>query len=250
MKYGELTHFSHPQHKLRVEYSEFPFKCDGCKEVGIGSRFKCSICDYDLHKHCALPQPNSMIRHPFYPKCTFQFLSRPPGNTARYCNACQRDVHGFVYHCFTCGFDLHPCCANLPHVLDAEGGVRLFLYRKVGASCHRCGRRGRSWTYRTSCKKYNLHVACVMEMLVESWHEIYIGTRGGGGGWGNTGTKGLVSGTKVPIIRGAGINQHRRKGKMKKCCEVAALAVQFIISAVLGDPTAIIAGVVGSFISR
>lgn len=131
MRFGELTHFSHPHHKLRFEYSEFPFKCDGCKEVGIGSRFKCSLCDYDLHKHCALPPPSSTIRHPFYPKCTFQFLSRPPGTSPRYCNACERDVYGFIYHCFTCGFDLHPCCANLPHLLDAEGGVRLFLYRKV-----------------------------------------------------------------------------------------------------------------------
>lgn len=131
MKYNEIYHFSHPQHKLRFEYSEFPFKCDGCKEVGIGSRYKCTTCDYDLHMHCAIPCAS--ITHPFYKKCSFQFLSRPPGNVPRYCNACEKDITGFLYHCKSCGFDLHPCCAKLPMVLD-DGEVKLYLYRKV-CSC-------------------------------------------------------------------------------------------------------------------
>ncbi|XP_010910318.1 uncharacterized protein [Elaeis guineensis] len=253
MKYGEITHFGHPQHKLRFEYAEIPFKCDGCKEAGIGSRFKCSLCDYDLHKQCALAAPSSILRHPFYPKCAFYLLPRPPGNGPRYCNACERDVSGLVYHCHSCGFDLHPCCANLPHVLDADSGgggeLRLFLHRKVSAPCHRCGRKGRSWSYRSACKQYNLHVACVMEMLVESWHEIYYGV--GGGRDGKRGLVGINGMNRIPSIKGVGKSHHRsRKGKVKRCCELAAMAVQFIISAVLGDPTAIIAGVVGSFISR
>lgn len=86
-----------------------------------------------------------------------------------------------------------------------------------------------------------------MDMLVESWHDIYFGSRGGGG-CGNGSTKGVTS-TKIPMIRGAPINPHRRRGRMRKCCEVAGLAVQFIISAVLGDPTAIIAGVIASFLA-
>ncbi|KAI9188547.1 hypothetical protein LWI28_025837 [Acer negundo] len=90
MKYSEISHFSHSQHKLKFEYTEVPFKCDGCKEVGIGSRYKCSTCDFDLHMHCALPSPS--ISHPFYTKCSFQFLSRPPGDKPRFCNACEKDV--------------------------------------------------------------------------------------------------------------------------------------------------------------
>ncbi|XP_042493951.1 uncharacterized protein LOC122073433 [Macadamia integrifolia] len=240
MKYGEITHFSH-QHKLRFEYTEDPFKCDGCKEVGIGSRYKCSICDFDLHKQCALPARS--INHPFYPKCSFQFLPRPPGDVPRFCNACEKDVNGFVYHCESCGFDLHPTCANLPRVLD-DGEVKLYLYRKVSASCHRCGRKGRSWSYRSSCQKYNLHVACVREMLVESWHNIYVGRVSSYGGT----NKKLE--TRIPSLKGTLQNHHRSKGKVQKCCQMAGLAVQFIISAVLGDPTAIIAGVVGSLISK
>ncbi|KAJ4963939.1 hypothetical protein NE237_023878 [Protea cynaroides] len=237
MKYGEITHFCHPQHKLRFEYTEDPFKCDGCKEVGIGSRYKCSTCDFDLHKHCALPSPS--ITHPFYRKCSFQFLSRPPGDILRFCNACEKDVNGFVYHCKSCGFDLHPTCANLPQVLD-DGEVKLYLYRKVSSPCHKCGRKGRSWSYRSNCKKYNLHVACVREMLVESWHDIYLGR----------GSNNKKLETRIPSLKGTLQNHHRSKGKVKKCCEMAGLAVQFIVSAVLGDPTAIIAGVVGSLISK
>ena len=237
MKYNEISHFSHLQHTLKFEYTEFPFKCDGCKEVGIGSRYRCATCDFDLHMHCALP--SSSITHPFYTKCSFQFLSRPPGDTPRFCNACEKDVTGFVYHCKSCGFDLHPCCAKLPMMLD-DGDVKLYLYRKVSAACHKCGRKGRSWSYRSTCKKYNLHVACVREMLMESWHDIYVG-RG----------KGRRLETRIPSLKNTLHTHHKKsKGKVQKCCEIAGLAVQFIISALLGDPTTLIAGVIGSLMSR
>lgn len=236
MKYTEILHSSHPQHRLKFEYSESPFKCDGCKEVGIGSRYKCTICDFDLHVHCALHSPS--ISHPFYPKCSFQFMSCQPGNTPRFCNACEKDVTGFIYHCKACGFDLHPCCAKLPMALS-DGETKLYLYKKVSSSCHRCGRKGRSWSYRSSCKKYNLHVACVKEMLVESWHELYFG-RG----------KGAKLETRIPSLKNTLRTHHNKsKGKMKRCCEMAGMAVQSVISAVLGDPTALIAGVIGALIS-
>ncbi|KAG5526559.1 hypothetical protein RHGRI_032740 [Rhododendron griersonianum] len=260
MKYNEITHVSHPQHKLKFEYTEVPFKCDGCKEAGIGSRYKCTACDYDLHLHCALPSPS--LAHPFYTKCSFQFLLKPPGNVPRYCNACEKDVTGFVYHCSACGFDLHPCCAKLPMVLD-DGEVKLYLYRKVSAACHRCGRKGRSWSYRSTCKKYNLHVACVKEMLVDNWHEIYFGNKTDHQGnnmyyynsstSSSTGTRKLE--TSIPSLKNTLQAYHHQKGssskgKVQKCCELAGLAVQFVISAVLGDPTTLIAGVIGTLMSR
>ncbi|KAM1348923.1 hypothetical protein PS2_003090 [Malus domestica] len=242
MKYNEISHFSHPQHKLKFEYTEIPFNCDGCKEVGIGSCYKCSTCDFDLHMHCAIPIPS--IFHPFYTKCSFQFLSRSPGDSPRFCNACEKDITGFVYHCKSCGFDLHPCCAKLPMVLD-DGEVKLYLYRKVSSSCHRCGRKGRSWSYRSKCKEYNLHVACVKEMLVETWHE-FLGSHGN-----KSNSSRKLEMTRIPSLKNTLQNHHRRsKGKVKKCCEMAGLAVQFVISAVLGDPTTLIAGVIGNFMSR
>ncbi|KAK7310368.1 hypothetical protein RJT34_07839 [Clitoria ternatea] len=237
-KHSEISHFSHKQHKLRFEYSEFPFKCDGCKELGIGSRYKCSsLCDFDLHMHCAIPSPS--LFHPFYPKCSFLFLSRPPGDTPRYCNACEKPVNGFLYHCFQCGFDLHPCCAKLPMVLD-DGEVKLCLCRKVSSACHRCGQKGRSWSYRSACKRYSLHVACVREMVVESWHESYVNGE-------KLRESGVPYGVKSVVKSGCKGN---KGSKVKKCCEVAGLAVQVVVSAVLGDPTALIAGIMGSLLSR
>ncbi|KAG8049148.1 hypothetical protein GUJ93_ZPchr0009g319 [Zizania palustris] len=269
MRYGEVVHFSHPQHRLRLEQLDTPFRCDGCREVGIGARFRCPVvgCDHDLHRQCALPlsPPPPPLRHPFYPRCVFVFLARAPGLAgSRYCNACGRDVAGFVYHCRACGFDLHPCCATLPHVLDAAAGggtgVRLYLHPKATAACHRCGHRGRSWTYRSQCKSYSLHVACVMDMLVESWHGV--GRHKGVGGVGSSVYDGAVvagsGGYRVPVIRGAVKSSHAsrggsywgKKGKVKRCCEIAGFAAQVVISAVLGDPTALIAGVIGSLIAR
>ncbi|KAG6762786.1 hypothetical protein NC652_023717 [Populus alba x Populus x berolinensis] len=235
MKYSEIAHSSHPQHKLRFECSESPFKCDGCKEVGIGSRYKCTACDFDLHMQCAISSP--AISHSFYTKCSFQFLSRPPGDKPRICDACEREVTGFLYHCKDCGFDLHPCCAKLPMVLD-DGESKLYLYRKVSASCQKCGRKGRSWSYRSSCKKYNLHVACVKDMLVENWQ-------------GYLGEKSVRKfDTRIPSLKNTLPTQNKSKSKTKKGLQMAGLALQFVISAVLGDPTTLIAGVIGTMISR
>ena len=118
-----------------------------------------------------------------------------------------------------------------------DGEVKLYLYKKVSSACHKCGRKGRSWSYRSTCKKYNLHVACVREMLMESWPDIYVG-RG----------KARSMETRIPSLKNTLQNHHHKsKGKVKKCCELAGLAVQFVISAVLGDPTTLIAGVIGSF---
>jgi hypothetical protein len=271
MRYGEVAHFSHPQHRLRLEHLDTPFRCDGCREVGIGARFRCPVrgCDHDLHRQCALPlsPPPPPLRHPFYPRCSFVFLPRAPGPPgSRYCNACGRDVAGYVYHCRSCGFDLHPCCAALPHSLDAGGGgVRLYLCpdSRTAGACHRCGHRGRSWSYRSQCRSYSLHVACVMDILVESWHGVGRHKGGGAGGsYDNVYGGGLVAGNggyRVPMIRGAAKSSHasrrgssywgRRKGKVKRCCEIAGFASQVVISAVLGDPTALIAGDIGSLIS-
>lgn len=128
-------------------------------------------------------------------------------------------------------------------VLD-DGEIKLYLHRKVNEPCHRCGKKGRSWSYRSTGKEYyNLHVACVREMIVDNWYEMYSSEKGKDhrGNMGN----------RVPIIKNSLQTHHQKgKGKVRKCCEVAGLAMQFVVSAVLGDPTTLIAGVVGSLISR
>lgn len=108
----------------------------------------------------------------------------------------------------------------------SDGEMKMFLYRKVWSKCYKCGKRGRSWSYRSKCKKYSLHVACVREMVLESW----------------------MNNETVPFGRLLVGERSNRKGKevIKKGCEVA---LQIVVSAILGDPcSALVAGVVGSFI--
>lgn len=81
---------------------------------------------------------------------------------------------------------------------------------------------------------------------MESWHEIYFGMHMRRGN-----NNGKLE-TRIPSLKGTLQSYHRKsKGtKMKKCCEMAALALQFVISAVLGDPTSLIAAVVASLMSK
>lgn len=236
----EIVHPSHPQHKLEIEYTQIPFRCNGCKEAGIGLKYKCDKCDFDLHKACALA-PSNLV-HPFYKKCEFRFHYKPPGTASRMCDACGKDVVGFVYHCNRCGFDLHPCCANLPMTLE-DGERNFYLSLKMSSACHLCGARGIGWSYRSECKNYNLHVSCVKEMLVEKWQAIYLNVDK---------NKVREMQTRIPNLnKGKLKNHHKEKGgKVKKCCQIVGGAVRLIVSAILGDPTAIIAAVIQGFISK
>ncbi|KAK3195818.1 hypothetical protein Dsin_027128 [Dipteronia sinensis] len=240
----EISHPIHPQHRLKLEYTEIPFNCDGCKEAGIGYKYSCKRCEFDLHKTCGAAPPT--ITHPFYRKCDFQLYYQPPGREMRICDACRKDVLGFIYHCKRCGFDLHPCCANLPQVLD-DGEHNLYLCLKLSSSCHRCGGKGAGWCYRSQCKSYNLHVSCVKELLVESWQAMYLNVDK---------NKVREMQTRIPSLKGTLKNHHhvhrsgKGGGKVSKCCEMAGGAVRIIVSAILGDPTALIAAVVGGFMSK
>lgn len=128
-------------------------------------------------------------------------------------------------------------------ILD-DNEMKLFLYRKVSSPCQRCGQKGKSWSYRSECKKYNLHVACVREMVVESWHQIYVGRR----------STMMVENVVPPGFKNRLYSMNnggvKSKGKVRKFGEMAGMAVQIVVSAVLGDPTALIAGIMGSLISR
>ncbi|OVA01045.1 Protein kinase C-like [Macleaya cordata] len=235
----EISHPTHSQHRLKLDYTEIPFNCEGCKEAGIGPRYKCEKCEFNLHKTCAVAP--EFITHPFYKKCEFKLHYRPPGTDMRICDACGGDVLGFVYHCKKCGFDLHPCCANLPQVLD-DGKHNLYLSLKLSSSCHRCGGKGPGWAYRSECKSYNLHVSCVKEMLLESWQAMYLKVDK---------NKVREIQTRIPTLKGNVKNSRNGGGgKVKKYTQMAGSAVSVIVSAILGDPTALIAAAVGGLIPK
>ncbi|KAF3331241.1 nucleoredoxin 1-2 [Carex littledalei] len=240
----EFIHPSHPNHKLKMEYTETPFCCDGCREAGIGLKYRCDTCDFDLHKVCAMA-PNS-IAHAFYKKCEFRFYYKAPGPYKRACDACRKEVQGFVYHCTSCGFDLHPCCANLPLRLDDNEQHNFYLCEKLSSACHRCGNKGLGWSYRSECKNYSLHVSCVKEMLVESWQTVYLNQNKNG-----KHIREAQMSVMAPSLKGTLQSHHKgRVGKAKRCCQMATSALRVIISAILGDPTAIIAAVIGVLLSK
>ncbi|KAF9599335.1 hypothetical protein IFM89_036633 [Coptis chinensis] len=169
-----IKNFSH-DHNLILEHDKTPYKCDGCKEPGWGPRYRCEECNYDLHMDCALA--SGSLSHSFYENCTFEFLESAPSRCDRFCDACTRDIQGFVYHCHKTGYDLHPCCANLPYILQGDG-LELHLNENISSKCVKCRRtklwgKIKGWSYRSTDKEYHIHVACVKDMVVENWKKGY-----------------------------------------------------------------------------
>lgn len=204
MKIDKISHPIHPQHILKLENTQIPFKCDGCKEFGIGLEYSCQKCNFDLHTACAMP--SLTITHPFFEKCEFLFHYKPPEGKRWSCDACGNDVQGFVYHCNRRDYHLHPSCANLPRVLN-DGEQKLYRYPKLSGPCHCCGGTGPGWSYRSECKSYNLHVSCVKKLLAESWLVKYLNAD-------NKKVKEMQ--TRIPSLKGTPNHHTGREGKVKK----------------------------------
>ncbi|KAK2976860.1 hypothetical protein RJ640_009311 [Escallonia rubra] len=179
-------HPSHPKHKLELKNYKKPYTCDGCKEQGFGSRYRCDECNYELHKDCML---NTQITsHEFYKGAIFRFFNQLPKDVCKSCDACGKVINGFVYHCGEKGKNLHPCCRSLKNTISIEGGnengkdkedftsVTFKLYKKVLGKCIWCHKKtlwGSSsgingWSYVSECKDYHYHVNCTAEMVLEA----------------------------------------------------------------------------------
>ncbi|KAI4390162.1 hypothetical protein MLD38_002302 [Melastoma candidum] len=237
----ELVHPAHPNHRLRLEYSETPFDCDGCREAGIGLKYRCTQCSYNLHKACG-SAPRT-VSHPFYRRCEFDLHHAPYDSNPRVCDACGGDIHGFSYHCRCRDLDLHPCCLNLPQVLNDGSEDALFLSPKLtGSICCYCGgREGFGWGYRSRSKEYSLHVSCVKKMLVERWLASYFKVD-------DKRVRELH--TKIPRLNsGVGKMVTNNRNGLGKYGEIAGGVLRLVVSAVLGDPTSIIAGVIRGLVS-
>ncbi|KAL6982809.1 hypothetical protein U1Q18_016202, partial [Sarracenia purpurea var. burkii] len=102
-----------------TSWTEVLFKCNGYKEVGIGSRYKCSACDYDLQP----PPRHPLAVVPVPPLLPQMLLPVPPAAHRHHLSLLpyDKDASGYVYHCSPHDFGLHPCCAKFPMVLhDGE----------------------------------------------------------------------------------------------------------------------------------
>ncbi|XP_028765427.1 uncharacterized protein LOC114723401 [Neltuma alba] len=164
-----------------------PFECSGCKELGFGPRYQCEMdCPFVLHEDCFKARPTDPSRtHPFMGSCSFQFLWEPPGGpNRRLCDACGRDVKGFVYHDqYKHKLDLHPCCMNLKSTMsDPYNRMMLILKDKMPSKCVKCERKDlkvqskgpfRGWSYVSSCGNYCYHVCCVKKLILDNWENGY-----------------------------------------------------------------------------
>ncbi|KAG7998883.1 hypothetical protein I3843_01G277900 [Carya illinoinensis] len=176
------THDSHPNHELELKNYRKPYRCDGCLEHGYGPRYRCDLCDFDLHEECMFTTHTTS--HEFFKGSTFKFFNRPPGRCCecnrdddkRYCDACGQAINGFVYHCEEKGWDLHPCCRHLKDKIDIDG-VEFRLCNKVSQKCLWCKKRKLpncvkgipGWSHLAKSDNCHFHVYCVTEMVLESW---------------------------------------------------------------------------------
>ncbi|KAH7689359.1 Diacylglycerol kinase (ATP) protein [Dioscorea alata] len=174
---GEIFHFSHLQHPLVPLNLPYLFTCMGCKEFGAGLRFRCQTCDFELHDFCALAPP-SLIAHPFHMKHQLIFFTKPGGYLRSKCDICCKTVKGYAFHCTTCGFAMHPCCAtmhgemNLPvheHPLisslssssSSTGGDHSSLFY----TCQVCNKKKSGLFFGCNLCGYFIHAICAKDMV-------------------------------------------------------------------------------------
>lgn len=229
------THSSHPKHELKLKNYQKPYRCDGCKEHGYGPRYRCDLCDFDLHKECMLTSPTTS--HEFFQEDTFTFFNQPPrkcrkrncSKCRRYCDACGQAVKGFVYHCEEKGWDLHPCCRKLKKKISID--CEEFLLReKVSQKCMWCMKRKLpnsvagipGWSYVSKSDNRHFHVHCITQMVLESW------TNGP-----NDNNRLALETLELPLQA----KSFGRKGKRSTFLRIAKMLLASILSILLGDPT-------------
>ncbi|XP_028791814.1 uncharacterized protein LOC114747632 [Neltuma alba] len=187
--FGETMYHPLHRHPVRLKRHEGnTFKCTGCKELGLGPRYHCvkNCDDFVLHEACFKARPRDRSRiHPLMGNCRFQFLWEPPGGpNSRLCDACGKDVRGFLYHDKSKHkLDLHPCCMNLKSTMsDPYGRMTLILKDKMPSKCVKCERKDLKvqskepfggWSYVSSCGKCCYHVYCVKKLILDNWKRGY-----------------------------------------------------------------------------
>ncbi|KAL2329578.1 hypothetical protein Fmac_017159 [Flemingia macrophylla] len=233
-----------------------PYKCNGCREEGFGRSYHCgnSNCSYILHEECF--KVASIASHPFFPRSCFKFYEKAPGYRVRYCDACGKDVLGFVYHCSRTGYDLHPCCLYLKHrISDEEGRVTLELSQNVPSKCVKCKHKNvmngvKGWSYVSSSDSggtYCYHVSCVKDLILENLQRGYFNQE-------ITNSVGMSDREYSQLaLRSMGMVQSgggsRRSGTMRKYTKIVVLVFKLIFSAVFGDPISAIAALVEALVS-
>ncbi|KAL7228896.1 hypothetical protein ACSBR2_007565 [Camellia fascicularis] len=222
-------------HELELKRYNKRFACDGCKEDGFGSRYRCKDCDYSLHEECASPKPT--ISPDFLQGSAFEFCHQPCSTCARPCYACGKAIRGYFYRCKSKELDLHPYCSNLKRNLYGMDFVHHDNEISSSSKCVCCEKKMRwgtkkknsgSCSYISTCKKYHFHVYCITEMLHEAWKEGAI----------NVSTDGMsMPPEKMDLQLRKPNNSNRSGGRFGEILKTLSTFLGTIIGILLGDPT-------------
>ncbi|KAK7295717.1 hypothetical protein RJT34_18628 [Clitoria ternatea] len=240
-----------PKHSQPLQHKSpgAPFRCNGCHELGFGVSYYCenSRCSYKLHDVCT--DPVSVATHPFFPGSVFTFYNKAPGYRPRYCDACGKDVLGFVYHCSKTGYDLHPCCLQLKHrISDEEGSVALTLCNTTKKKCVKCKHRNvvdrvKGWSY-VSSEGNCYHVSCVKELVLENWNRGYFSHETNS----RDQESQIVVRSMGNMVQSGG--RSMRSGTMRKYIKMAVVVFKLIFSAIFGNPVSAIAALVEAMVDN
>ncbi|KAH6769185.1 hypothetical protein C2S51_014521 [Perilla frutescens var. frutescens] len=155
-----LQHLTHPTHPLHLLYIPKEFLCTGCDALGFGARYRCEICDFDLHEICATCPATAAA--PLHPKHPLLLVNEAASHRA--CHICGDLVRGLFYTCRACNFDVHPLCTQLPLQvqLPLHPHHLLKLQPAAPAPCALCFKSCTSWRYRCDVCRLDLHVECAL----------------------------------------------------------------------------------------
>lgn len=238
------------KHQLLLKGYKKQYLCDGCKEEGQGARYRCGPCNYELHKECMFT--NNITSHEFLEKSELKFYNVPQKNysakkcnnshseSERYCDGCGMVVEGFVYHCKANGWDLHPCCKNLPNEINIHG-IKFRLQDKVSRKCIFCNQKNhkdtvsgiRGWSYVSQCKNYHFHVKCGKQKVLDE-------LRGTSGDYDDSLT---LENLELPLQTSG------RNTRTVKFAKILRIFLRTIGGVLLGDPT-IVVSLLGELISN
>ncbi|MGI4297423.1 cation transporter [Klebsiella pneumoniae] len=224
-------------HKLELKPKNRRFTCIGCKEEGIGPRYRCDPCDYDFHKECKSPKETTT--HELFKGSTFKYLSQPDKNK-RYCDACGWKIKGCFYHCEAGDLDMHPCCSNLKGKL-CTGGTDFILRDKVKYMCLWCKKKKRDWiaenefpgwSYVSKEKRICCHVHCMWPMIFEAWKQDgFHGT--------DDDDDNLTMALSKIALKGMAYSYGNGGRCRVEILKSAGIFLRVIIGILLGDPTAL-----------
>ncbi|KAJ4704588.1 Cysteine/Histidine-rich C1 domain family protein [Melia azedarach] len=159
-----IKHFTHPNHQLFELHNNNEYLCDGCKTLGIGTRFRCHDCDFDLHEYCSTCPGNlSSFMHSQH---QLHLVLRQPQATPqndRICDVCGDYVEGLLYRCKLCDFDVHPLCTQLPrHVRHFLHPLHPLTLQPFSSTwCAVCRKKCTSWRYRCGICCVDIHLECL-----------------------------------------------------------------------------------------